>query len=147
MPHGGCIFWYTRIYLYKYDYVIDFNLMVMLRSTTGPYGRPVIEVVYGKMIFSLHRGCMGDDSSGRVIGVSAWCIVHVWHTRVNTNVGTMYVIFWFSNMWIFNVMFWWCHEMAYKYAVYIYIWNKDDMRKWFYGDDYVVLRAPMDDLL
>ena len=53
----------------------------------------------------------------------------------------------FSNMWIFNVMYWWCHEMTYKYAVYIYIWNKDDMRKWFYGDDYVVLRAPMDDLL
>ena len=39
------------------------------------------------------------------------------------------------------------HEVAYKYAVYVYIWNRDDMRKWFYGDDYVVLRAPMDDLL
>ena len=25
--------------------------MVMLRSTTGPYGRPVIEVTYGEMIF------------------------------------------------------------------------------------------------
>ena len=24
---------------------------VMLRSTTGPYGRPVIEVAYGEMIF------------------------------------------------------------------------------------------------
>ena len=44
---------------------------VMLRSTTGPYGRPVIEVAYGKMILSLHRGCEGDDSSGRVVGVSA----------------------------------------------------------------------------
>ena len=43
---------------------------VMLRSTTGPYGRPVIEVAYGEMILSLHRGCMGDDSSGRVVGVS-----------------------------------------------------------------------------
>ena len=47
---------------------MDFNLMVMLRSTTGPYGRPVIEVAYGEMIFSLHRGCMGDDSSGKVVG-------------------------------------------------------------------------------
>ena len=25
--------------------------MVMLHSTTGPYGRPVIEVAYGEMIF------------------------------------------------------------------------------------------------
>ena len=45
--------------------------MVMLRSTTGPYGRPVIEVAYGEMILSLHQGCMGDDSLGRVVGVSA----------------------------------------------------------------------------
>ena len=73
-------------------------LMVMLRSTTGPYGRPVIEVAYGEMIFSLHRDYMGDDSSGRVVGVSAWCIAHIWHTRVNTSVGTVYIIFWFSNI-------------------------------------------------
>ena len=44
---------------------------VMLRSTTGLYGRPVIEVAYGEMILSLHRDCVGDDSSGRVVGVSA----------------------------------------------------------------------------
>ena len=50
---------------------------VMLRSTTGPYGRPVLEVAYGEMIFTLHRGCMGDDSSGKVIGMSACCIAHV----------------------------------------------------------------------
>ena len=49
----------------------NFHVTVMLRSTTGPYGRPVIEVVYGEMILSLHRGCIGDDSSGRVVGVSA----------------------------------------------------------------------------
>ena len=47
-----------------------FHFMVILRSTTGPYGRPVIEVAYGEMLLSLHRGCMGDDSSGRVVGVS-----------------------------------------------------------------------------
>ena len=57
---------------YKYDPDMSFQyLMVMLRSTTGPYGRPVIEVAYREMIFSLHRDCMGDDSSGRVVGVSA----------------------------------------------------------------------------
>ena len=46
--------------------------------------------------FSLHRGCMGDDSSKRVVEVLAWCIAHVRHTRVNTSVGTVYIIFWFS---------------------------------------------------
>ena len=51
--------------------------MVMLRSTTGPYGRPMIEVAYGEMILSLHRGCMRDDSLGRVVGVSAGCVAHV----------------------------------------------------------------------
>ena len=85
------------IYLYDdYDYDTDFHMTVMLRSTTGPYGRPVIEVAYEKMILSLHWGCMGDDSLGRVVEVSTWCIAHVWHTRINTSVGTMYIIFWFS---------------------------------------------------
>ena len=44
-----CILIYT--YMYKYDYVVGFNLMVMLRSTTGSYGRPVIEVAYEETIF------------------------------------------------------------------------------------------------
>ena len=44
-----CILIYT--YMYKYDYVVGFNLMVMLHSTTGSYGRPVIEVTYGETIF------------------------------------------------------------------------------------------------
>ena len=90
-----CI-WYTCIYKYKYDHDMSFHLIVMLRSTTGPYGQPMIEVAYGEMIFSVHRGCMRNDSSGRVIGMSAWCITHAWHTRVNTSVGSMYIIFWFS---------------------------------------------------
>ena len=47
--------------------------MVILRSTTGPYGRPMIEVAYGETLFSLNRGCMGDGSSGRVVGVSTCC--------------------------------------------------------------------------
>ena len=54
-----------------HDYDMDFHVTVMLRSTTGPYGRPVIEVEYEEMIFSLHRGCMKDDSPGRVVRVSA----------------------------------------------------------------------------
>ena len=44
-----CILIYT--YIYKYDYVMDFNLMMMLRSTTGSYGWRVIEVAYGETIF------------------------------------------------------------------------------------------------
>ena len=67
---------YFNMYIYSYfyidhDYDTGFHVTVMLRSTTGPYGRLVIEVAYGEMILSLHRGCMGDDSSGRVVGVSA----------------------------------------------------------------------------
>ena len=59
---------YIDIFIFDYD--MDFKLIVMLRSTTSPYGRPVIEVAYGEMILSLYRDCMGDDSSGRVVGVS-----------------------------------------------------------------------------
>ena len=92
-PRGGYVLWYTRICMHNHDYDKDFKLMVMLRSTTGPYGRPMIEVAYGEMIFLLHRGCMRDDSSGRVVGVLAWCIAHVWHTQVNTSVGSVYIIF------------------------------------------------------
>ena len=36
--------------------------------------------------------------------------------------------------------------MPYDGYIYIYTRCRDDMRKWFYGDDYVVLQAPMDDL-
>ena len=64
------------IYIYSYFYVdhgyaIGFHVTMMLRSTTGPYGQPVIEVAYEEMILLLHRGCMGDDSSERVVGMSA----------------------------------------------------------------------------
>ena len=66
---------YFNIYVYSYSYVdndynVDFHVMVMLRSTTGPNGRPVIEDAYGEMILSLHQGCMRDDSSRRVVRVS-----------------------------------------------------------------------------
>ena len=46
-----------RICIHDHDYVMDFYLMVMLRSTTGPYGRPVIEVAYiwGNAIFTPPR--------------------------------------------------------------------------------------------
>ena len=51
-----CIF--IHIYItYSYvdhDYDIDFHVMVMLRSTTGTYGRPVIEVAYEEIILLLH---------------------------------------------------------------------------------------------
>ena len=46
-------------YLYDdYDYNTNFHVTVMLRSTTGSYGRFVIEVAYGEMILSLYRSCM-----------------------------------------------------------------------------------------
>ena len=69
------ILYYICIYVYMTTIMswISFYFMVILRSTTGPYGRPMIEVAYGEIVFSLHRGCMGDDSSGRVVGVSTCC--------------------------------------------------------------------------
>ena len=64
------IYIYILIHMFDHDYDVDFLLTMMLRSTTGSYGQLVIEVAYGEMILSLHRGCMGDDSSGKVVGVS-----------------------------------------------------------------------------
>ena len=69
-PGGGYVLLYMYMYRYNHDYVMNFYFTVMLRSTTGPYGRPVIEVAYGEILLSLHRGCVGVDSSGRVVGVS-----------------------------------------------------------------------------
>ena len=91
-----------------------------LRSTTGSYRRPVLEVAYGETVISLHQGCLRDVSSGRVVGVLTWLITHSWHTRINTSVGTVYNIFWFSWYEInhISIMFlkpiriikehWWC---------------------------------------
>ena len=80
------------------------DLWWWLRSTTGSYGRPELEVAYGKIVISLHRGCLRDVSSGRVVGVSTWCITHGRHTRVNTSVGTVYVFFIFNTKSI-RIMF------------------------------------------
>ena len=63
---------YLDIYMLLYNDLIKGHVdLVMLRSTTGSYGRPVLEVAYGETLFSLHRGCVGDDSSGKVVGVLA----------------------------------------------------------------------------
>ena len=63
-------------YIYKCIFMIMTKswilFMVILRSTTSPYGRPMIEVAYGEILFSLHQDCMGEDSSGRVVGVLTW---------------------------------------------------------------------------
>ena len=50
-----------------YTFVIMSWFLVILRSTTGPYGRPIAEVAYGEILFSLHRGCMGVK-----LGKSGW---------------------------------------------------------------------------
>ena len=39
------------ICMFDHDFDMDFHMTVMLRSTTGPYGRPMIEVAYGEMIY------------------------------------------------------------------------------------------------
>ena len=66
-----CILIYIYIYMLLHNDLIKGHVdLVMLRSTTGPYGRPMLEVAYGEILLSLHRGCMRDDSSERVVGVS-----------------------------------------------------------------------------
>ena len=47
-----CIMIYTYMYIYDHDYDVDFHLMVMLHNTMSPYGRHVIEVIFGEMIFT-----------------------------------------------------------------------------------------------
>ena len=69
-PLVGYTLLYMYICLHDHTFGHGFCCMVILRSTTGSYGQPMIEVAYRKTLFSLHRGCMGDDSSGRVVGVS-----------------------------------------------------------------------------
>ena len=51
-PRGGILFRqiYIRVHMFDYEYDEDFRLTVMLRSTTGPYGRPVIELTYGETL-------------------------------------------------------------------------------------------------
>ena len=86
------------ICLHDHDYVMDFFLfyfMVLLRSTTSPYGRPMIEVVYRETLFH------STKAVGEMIAREEWLgcrhdVAHVRHTPVNTNVGSMYTIFGFS---------------------------------------------------
>ena len=58
-PLVGYTVLYMHIRLHDHDLLMDFYCMVILRSTTGPYGRPIVEVAYGEMLRSLHRGCRG----------------------------------------------------------------------------------------
>ena len=108
------MFYYIYVCVYMIMTVMSFYFMVMLRNTTGPYGRLVIEVAYREMILSLHRGCMGDDSLGRVVGVSAWCITHIWHTRVNTSMGLVYI---FSGFQRYKNLYVLCFQIYMYYKI------------------------------
>ena len=50
-PRDGNVLWYIHLCMYDHDFDMDFHLMVMLRSTTGPYGWLLIEVAYGRWYF------------------------------------------------------------------------------------------------
>ena len=68
--------------------------MVILRSTTGPYGRPIAEVAYGEILFSLHRGCMGVK-----LGKSGWGVDMCrpcWTYPDQHQCGLTYIVFGFS---------------------------------------------------
>ena len=61
---------YTYVFLddvFIMDILVIF--MVILRSTTGPYERPMLEVAYEEILFSLHRDCMGVK-----LGKSGWSV-------------------------------------------------------------------------
>ena len=79
-----CILIYT--YIYKYDYVMDFNLMVMLHSTMGFYGRLMIEVAYGKTIFHFTEGVQ------KMVAQEEW--LGCWH-----NASSMFDISGSTSVW------------------------------------------------
>ena len=66
------------------------------RNITGSYRRTCYRGRIWEDYDSLHRGCLGDISSRRVVGVFSWYIIHSRHTQVNTSVDTVYGILWFS---------------------------------------------------
>ena len=67
-----------------------------LRSITNSYRRTCDRGRIWGDYDSLHRGFLKDVSSKKVVEVSSWYITHGRHTQVNTSVGTVYDIFWFS---------------------------------------------------
>ena len=59
--------------------------------------------IWGDSYFTLPR-LFGRCSSGRMVGVSTWCITHGRHTWVHTSVGTIYVFLIF-NIKCIRIMF------------------------------------------
>ena len=96
--YDSIIWWWDIIktWIYGYGYV------VLRASMDGPrWGR-----IWGDiMILLIEAVIMGDVSSGREVEVSPWYITHGRHTQVNTSVGTVYDIFWFS--WYKNLYVLW----------------------------------------
>ena len=92
------------IWWFLYDDVTwEMILQWWLRSIMSSYGRTCDRDRIWGDYNSLHRGCLRDISSKRVVGVSSWCITYVRHIRVNTSVGTVYDIFlfsWFKNLYV-----------------------------------------------
>ena len=76
-----------------------------LRSTTGSYGRLELEAAYGETVISLHRDCLGDVSSKRVVEVLTWFITHGRHTWA-TPVWIQYMYFRLFNIKSICIIFW-----------------------------------------
>ena len=90
---------YIYIYIYLFMMSRWYEKMVLqwwLRSTTGSYGRTYVEATYREIMIHSTMAIFRDVSSRRMVGVLPWYITHSRHTRVNTSVGTVYDIFWFS---------------------------------------------------
>ena len=92
-PWGGYVF-YTYIYIYWMMILRWWDVMRTrwwLHSTTSSYGRLVIEVIYGKILIHSTEVVWEILAREEWLGVSAWCITHVWHTQINTSVGSIYI--------------------------------------------------------
>ena len=100
---GGYTLLYMYICLHDHDYVMEyFYFMVILRSTTGPYGRPMIEVAMGRLYFH------STETVWEMIAREEWLrcrhdVAHVGHTRVNTSLGSMCIVFWIFILKTLNI--------------------------------------------
>ena len=95
-PLGGYTILYLHMCLHDHDYVMNFYLFtVILRSTMGPYGRPMIEVAYGEMLVSLYQGCMGVEAREEWLGCRH-DVSPMFDILGSTPVWAQCIIFWFS---------------------------------------------------
>ena len=106
---------------------------VMLRSTTGPYGRSVLEVAYGEFSYFTPPRLYGSGQLGKSGWGSACCIAHVRHIRVNTSVGSIIL---FSGFYDIKTYTYYVSFKIYIYCIKEHWWSltsswPDEVQKMF----------------